>query len=96
MTCTNHGVDSCCTECTKTTDGRGFPHSSQCKGRRPLQRCPLGCRRWVPTSEWIHDIARVIFGCETCARPLQIARDKAVMARSSHTTKRPTKGESSV
>ena len=69
-----------------------------------MQRCPLGCRRWVPTSEWVHDIARAIFGCETCARPLQIARDKARIARSSHTTKRPTvprgrivrpKGESS-
>ena len=67
MTCAHHGADACCTECPDhaATDGRGFPHPREAKGREALQRCPY-CRYWVLAAEWTNDIPLALFGCKTC------------------------------
>jgi len=68
MTCPHHGPDACCTQCTLTTDGLGFPHPSQAKGRRALQQCRR-CGKWFASYQWVHDIAAGRFGCIGCVAP---------------------------
>ena len=68
--CPHHDASACCTECPdhRATDGRGFPHPSERRGRAPLQRC-LGCRQLRNPDEWTHDIGRARFGCVACYPP---------------------------
>lgn len=63
--CENHGVEACCTVCTGATDGRGFPHFSEARGRRVLQQCSR-CKGWKTPSDWVHDVKRAYFGCVDC------------------------------
>ncbi len=67
--CPHHGADACCPECPDhaATDGRGFPHACEARGRKLLQRCAR-CRRLVGRDRWVHDIARSVFACKACAR----------------------------
>lgn len=69
MTCPHHGADACCPECPghTATDGIGFPHPSEARGRWRLQRCSR-CRRLVGPDRWVHDPARALFACKACAR----------------------------
>lgn len=67
MSCA-HGPAFCCTRCTSTSDGRGFPHPMVAGERRRLQQCPL-CLGWFEPEEWVHDIAGARFGCIRCLPP---------------------------
>lgn len=64
--CTWHGADACCTRCTSTTDGRGFPHPTESNGRKRYQQCEH-CSDWVEPEHWVNDIPRAWFGCSWCA-----------------------------
>lgn len=61
-----HDAESCCPDCTRFTDGLGFPHASEAHGRRRVQQCRV-CRRFVEREEWVNDIRRLHFGCKRCA-----------------------------
>jgi hypothetical protein len=65
--CPHHGPAACCPECPdhQSTDGRGFPHPSERRGRIALQRCPE-CRELRPPEQWVHDIDAARFGCTLC------------------------------
>jgi hypothetical protein len=73
--CTSwHGEDACCTLCTSTTCGRGFPHPSEAQGRKRYQQCSH-CSDWVEPEHWVHDIRGAWFGCSWCAYYLNHASD---------------------
>lgn len=65
--CPRHGADSVCEECPEQyhTDGHGFVHYTDAKGRTPLRRCE-DCHGFKPKREWSqHDF----FRCKACERP---------------------------
>lgn len=66
--CPNHAADAACLDCQNgdTTDGVGFPHPANCKGRTPLRECEH-CKRFVPREQWRQDYGTPLrAGCETC------------------------------
>lgn len=67
-----HSDDACCTACTNTTDGLGFPHPSEAKGRRQLQQCKH-CSDWVEPKDWVNDTEWAWFGCASCDQHLNHA-----------------------
>jgi hypothetical protein len=72
MSCPNHDDAACCTACTSGTDGLGFPHPSEAKGRRRLQQCSF-CKNWIEPAAWLTDVYNAIFCCTGCA-PHQYAK----------------------
>jgi hypothetical protein len=53
MSCPLHDAAHLCEACPERydTDGRGFVHRLELKGRVPLRRCS-GCREWKAPGEW--------------------------------------------
>lgn len=68
MACPNHGPEFACLECqdADTTDGVGFPHPGNCKGRTPVRKCEH-CNYFVAREVWRSE-HQVPYrdGCGTC------------------------------
>jgi hypothetical protein len=70
--CPHHAEDAVCTECPghTATDGYGFPHPTEAKGLRRLQRCKH-CGELIEPPHWVNDIRGAWFGCVPCFKRAQ-------------------------
>lgn len=61
--CPWHGPENVCNRCPERfdTDGLGFPHPQECKGRVPLKECKR-CAKLVAREDWIV----ATWCCRTC------------------------------
>jgi hypothetical protein len=76
-----HAEDAACLACQdgNSTDGVGFPHPGNCRGRTPVRECRL-CGRFVRREEWRAVSALVVrfgkeagefIGCRPSTSPLR-------------------------
>lgn len=66
VTCPHHGPDAICDRCPEgfDTDGKGFPHPAERKGRRALRVCH-GCGQATPLENWN---VETFFHCKGCTK----------------------------
>jgi hypothetical protein len=68
LPCPNHAEDAACLDCQDgdTTDGAGYPHPTNCKGRTPVRECEH-CKAFVPREQWRHGRPPTYrAGCAAC------------------------------